>query len=82
MSQEAINVIGAGTDTVAHALEILVYYLACDEKRCEKLRGELRDVGLGREEELGGFKTVELELVERLVYLVSGMAVLSLLGQR
>ncbi|KAJ8062657.1 hypothetical protein OCU04_009179 [Sclerotinia nivalis] len=71
MSQEAINVIGAGTDTVANTLMILVYYLAGDRARCEKLREELKGAGLGRGEGgKGGNKRVELEMVERLVYLI------------
>lgn len=70
MSQEAINIIGAGTDTTAHALMILMYYLAIDAVRYEKLREELRGVGLGTRED-GGFKKLELGMVERLVYLVS-----------
>ena len=74
MSQEAINIIGAGTDTTAHALMILMYYLAIDAVRYEKLREELRGVGLEMREdggENGGFKKLELGMVERLVYLVS-----------
>lgn len=70
MSQEAINVIGAGTDTTANTLMILMYYLGLDQTRCEKLREELRGVGLKREEE-GGVGIVELGMVERLPYLVS-----------
>ncbi|KAM0305048.1 hypothetical protein ACHAO8_011224 [Botrytis cinerea] len=72
MSQEAINIIGAGTDTTAHALMILMYYLAIDAVRYEKLREELRGVGLEMREdggEDGGFKKLELGMVERLVYL-------------
>ncbi|APA16308.1 hypothetical protein sscle_16g110780 [Sclerotinia sclerotiorum 1980 UF-70] len=70
MSQEAINIINAGTDTVANTLMTLVYYLADDRARCEKLRDELRGAGLGRGEGgKGGNKRVELEMVERLVYL-------------
>ncbi|KAF7952899.1 hypothetical protein EAE96_006122 [Botrytis aclada] len=68
MSQEAINIIEAGTDTTAHTLMILVYYLASDTVRCEKLREELRVIGLGRREN-EGLKKVELGMVERLVYL-------------
>ncbi|KAA8565346.1 hypothetical protein MFRU_045g00490 [Monilinia fructicola] len=68
MSQEAINVIGAGTDTTANTLMILMYYLGLDQTRCEKLREELRGVGLKREEE-GGVGIVELGMVERLPYL-------------
>ncbi|KAM0148414.1 hypothetical protein ACHAPG_009990 [Botrytis cinerea] len=73
MSQEAINIIGAGTDTTAHALMILMYYLAIDAVRYEKLREELRGVGLEMREdggEDGGFKKLELGMVERLVYLM------------
>ncbi|CCD43671.1 similar to cytochrome P450 [Botrytis cinerea T4] len=72
MSQEAINIIGAGTDTTAHALMILMYYLAIDAVRYEKLREELRGVGFEMREdggEDGGFKKLELGMVERLVYL-------------
>ncbi|TGO20145.1 hypothetical protein BTUL_0001g01570 [Botrytis tulipae] len=68
MRQEATNIIGAGTDTTAHTLMILMYYLASDAVRCEKLREELRGAGLeGREN--GELKKVELGMVERLVYL-------------
>lgn len=69
MSQEAINIIGAGTDTTANTLMIIMFYLGGDPIRCEKLREELRNAGLGRDEE-GGWKGVELGMVERLVYLV------------
>ncbi|TGO66285.1 hypothetical protein BOTNAR_0064g00230 [Botryotinia narcissicola] len=68
MSQEATNIIGAGTDTTAHTLMILMYYLASDAVRCEKLREELRGAGLERREN-GESKNVELGMVERLVYL-------------
>ncbi|TGO41072.1 hypothetical protein BHYA_0027g00500 [Botrytis hyacinthi] len=68
MSQEATNIIGAGTDTTAHTLMILMYYLASDAVRCEKLREELRSVGLERREN-GELKKVELGMVERLIYL-------------
>ncbi|KAK6597639.1 cytochrome p450 [Botrytis cinerea] len=53
MSQEAINIIGAGTDTTAHALMILMYYLAIDAVRYEKLREELRGVGFEMREDGG-----------------------------
>ncbi|KAI9644280.1 hypothetical protein NHQ30_007636 [Ciborinia camelliae] len=68
MSQEATNVIGAGTDTTANTLMILMYYLGCDQVRVEKLRDELRSAGLCRDED-GKFVRVELGMVERLVYL-------------
>lgn len=76
MSQEAFNIIGAGTDTTAHTLMILMYYLASDAVRCEKLREELRGVGLERREN-EGLKKVELGMVERLVYLVSVLGIIN-----
>jgi len=47
---------------------VLIYYLGGDQVRCEKLREELKSVGLGRERE-GNLLRVELGMVERLVYL-------------
>lgn len=73
MSQEAINVIGAGADTTAGTLMTLMYYLGADRVRTEKLKEELRSVGLSREGE-GNLVRVELGMVERLVYLVSTVA--------